>query len=887
MGDLPVVNDSLAVVEAGSAPPKLPSGWDNSDRTFLRQCIDKIVLIARLYGFDSSGYKLGPTYRKWEECCVSAGVQPMKYVKWKIAAFFACQFPLPTDGQAVPPMKFMGVMDKPQHLLCGRAGRYLNTYLKNTDREKFRSFCVSVLYSKKGMPRPTPKQVAKSVDDAFVKLTTPIPTPGDAVAISAPTLLGTKWGDMKASVVSDDLSRERIEYEIGRVVQEVFGKLEYTDDDRVRLFFPSTSANYVNTRAKGGIIGMLLNPKDSTNEDEGSYSEIINGLRGPEPLIQHLTTSLDEAGLGDMPFNKIRHKYPVSQFDISRLQDKWATLMNRVKQYAVTEKPTAKLVGLAEALKVRVISKGPGLTYMLLKPLQMFLREHLSRHRTFRFTGQPVSQSEIQDILGSKLPSTESFLSVDYSDATNEIASWASDCAMNEISRVLKLTPEESMLALTSLTGHVIEHAKQQRPQLNGQLMGGILSFPILCIVNAAILRATLEISRGRKIKLADAPLTVNGDDAVLKVSTVGGYQIWERLGRIAGLNPSPGKVYFSREFLNMNSTTYTFKPIAERTFIARRSNPQPGDSIYVERPLHFELVKYVNLGLLYNMKRSTVKDTDDDDSHSGTLGARCRELINSCPDAIQEALLGQFIHINQDKITVKLPYFVPEELGGLGLPSVGKYRSSEADARFARLIYENPDKYPLPQRPLSDVWQTWKYATKHLPSKIYRSPEPGVGGNWTTVTNVTAMLCIEGLFRCSSISQLMTEAEVGKPVFLRYYRQLSKIWQRAREAGHPPRAWLETIDWKVEDGTPLSTSDLDTVRWDVYNTRIRGDKYWFPRVISGDNRANVLMFRNNAAQVKGPSPAHNVATNGPSAVDSIEELNQICEKMNIKLIAE
>jgi hypothetical protein len=119
----------------------------------------------------------------------------------------------------------------------------------------------------------------------------------------------------------------------------------------------------------------------------------------------------------------------------------------------------------------------------------------------------------------------------------------------------------------------------------------------------------------------------------------------------LCGLEASVGKVYSHDTYLNINSTSFT------------------------ESRGRLRLVPYVNLGLVEGMTRSGGQDhshkliADTVDPRLLSLGARHHQLMDSCPPDLQVAVHRLFIKKHFDLLkSVRVPWFVPESLGGVGL---------------------------------------------------------------------------------------------------------------------------------------------------------------------------------------------------------------------------
>jgi len=817
-GSMKAVNGNHGAVGGGELPP-VP--LTKEEVSYVKSCVDVLYTLCEIYYLEMDGCRRSGTYDHWVNLATQSG-NPMKFVKWKIAAFYAVHVSS-SEPQEIPPCPFKDVsMDNPAVLLGGRAYKYI-LMMKEKFPKRFESFLTSVLYSKKGMPRPGKLLLRKGEKDTFKSLTT-LPQYKESVV---------DWAASEGTIESM-LDISTMTAQIKRTVNELFKDKVYTRDDRIRPFFPSTSSNYNNSRSKGGAVGDIL-----------MHPELLVDLRGPEDLVSikmEGCVGVGEANQDSMLYdNNIVGTSPT--VDISALNSKFEKLYNNIINYAMTEEPIAKPLGLSEALKVRVISKGPPLTYTALKPLQKFMWKTIVQNPIFRLIGEPVTAENLQMSIGSKLKPGYKFLSVDYSDATNSMFSWTSDAAVDEISDCLKLTVLERILFRRAMTEHIIEDSEtgEQLPQRNGQLMGSVVSFPILCIVNAAICRWTMELVSGVKIPLRDLNLLINGDDAVFKTNDIGKHT-WEVIGSFCGLKPSVGKVYFSSHFLNINSTTYNFYPEGFYSYYAstkvvynkkqyiRRfgvdhvSGGQYFDSfstitIY-DRPrrvMHYELVTYVNLGLMFGLTRSA-SDKSIEAPGQMTLGACARMLVESCPTDVQEQVLAKFIHYNEESLKqFSLPWFLPESFYGLGLPSIGKFKPERFDVQCAQYIRQQEIKVRT-ARPTTP-WKVWEYAQKRFPQltagmKLSVSSDL-MGNGFVSKQTVMGYLCVESIFRVGLDQIFSPKGDVSlkdTSSEFNFYRDQSRRWNKVRNVvslqlnkGNP--------DW----GLPIPRAIPDTDKENVF----------------------------------------------------------------------
>lgn len=553
--------------------------------------------------------------------------------------------------------------------------------LKRTEPRRFQQLVATIMTVKRAMERPTAEMIHKSVVETFAALTRkkeqPPQKPWEVRPMNFGDYAGTE-GEFEA-----------LRAEVVRTTMEIFKGEEFTWEDMVEPFFPSTKANYLLSRSKGGAVGYIMK------------SDLLKDLRASEKkLVRAVLTGKGRSRRVEL--------------DASDLHERFRILMERILERAVEEKKIVQLVGLAEALKVRVISKGPVCTYTALKPLQKWLWSKLFRHRSgvFRLIGEEISGEYLSRQLG-ELRDGESNLSGDYSDATNQIDPRLSEAVVDTINAMCVKVKQVKALFRASLTGHLIEdpdHPGRLCEQTHGQLMGSITSFPILCIVNAAICRRTRELqqppAKMRPLDLKHSHIAINGDDCVFR-ATVEGRACWEALAATSGMKPSVGKYYFSRKFLNMNSAQFeVVEPFCRRK------------QIHAGRPVveFLRWVPRINLGLLSGLGRSTSGKVEKVRlANWGTMNSvskNAHTLVTECAPEDAERVFKAYLNSNWDLLTgTSLPWFLPEHLGGLGLPMVGEYRPTDLDLHLASAVRAHGSLPAL--RPEGLSWKVWEYAMK------------------------------------------------------------------------------------------------------------------------------------------------------------------------------
>jgi hypothetical protein len=343
------------------------------------------------------------------------------------------------------------------------------------------------------------------------------------------------------------------------------------------------------------------------------------------------------------------------------LRRRFAILWERLLAKAQSEPNDVSLVALAEALKVRIISKSGAARSMVLKNMQKWMHSRMRKHPMFTLIGETISEEFLTERL--RIPAEdenpdwyEGVMSGDYTAATNEMLSVFSDSAGNAVCDVMGLDEQEREIFIDHLVNHWIEDPDSPKGELRvlsqkrGQLMGSIISFPILCIVNATIVRMSYELGTGKIWKLIDLPACVNGDDVVLAGKRQV-YDTWKVVAAYFGMQESIGKTFWSDKFCQMNSMNFRIQPTGK--LIAS---------------------KFINWGLIKGMGRSENGDTglEDDTNEVAPPGHKYRELMRLAPASIHKDIHKLYVEFNADMLSrVLIPWYLPTWLGGLGLTGV------------------------------------------------------------------------------------------------------------------------------------------------------------------------------------------------------------------------
>jgi hypothetical protein len=562
-------------------------------------------------------------------------------------------------------------------------------FLQKKEQKKFSEFILTINQAKMGLPRPTEDLVKKKEFETAEFLTSePRPLPSEELITHI---------SRKGRVCGTMLNKELICKELRRTVREAFKGAIYTEKMHYEPFCPSTNANYNYSRSAGGAVGAI---RESIIEGYQLAADDLLPIKTIEVEAErgYLIESATFRGKDDDHlFNALRipdeGTITALGYDDTLLRQKWRELMDVIHDHAVGEEPLVVPVGLSEALKVRVISKGPPILYTYLKPFQKFMHSHLRKQRVFRLIGEPASEAIINELFDAKTADPDvMILNGDYKASTDNLRGWVSETLADELCDLLDETGSfkiDRELLKRSLTGHIfVMKNGEKRAQKDGQLMGSISSFPFLCLANAALCRLALEWSHGCKFPLWKVPLLVNGDDCtmfgpriVLRRFPINVTirDIWEKITNFAGLTSSQGKTLFSlphKPIVVINSMTFDWDPVSLR---------------FIER-------KYVPLGIMLNKPRSGISGESQARNYQA-LGALHHQLLRMCPTDVWDIVSKEFIDSVRSILDVcpNIPWYTPTHLGGPGLVPTfsksGKPKVSEHDRKLFSFMIGNRDE--------------------------------------------------------------------------------------------------------------------------------------------------------------------------------------------------
>lgn len=224
--------------------------------------------------------------------------------------------------------------------------------------------------------------------------------------------------------------------------------------------------------------------------------------------------------------------------------------------------PIVKAQALAEPLKVRMITVAEADTKVL-QPFQSALWRYLCTKPQFCLTN---GVKELEDFEGETLPwiyriekviqrirdrsnlvDEPLWLSGDYTAATDNFPMWVTEALIEGILESISHEPTRRWVRW-EISSHEMRYPKGVvGQQTSGQLMGSLLSFPLLCFLNDFVMKES-----------GFSPLSylINGDDVVAcdEVSLI---ENWKELAPRVGLSLSVGKNFIDPDFCTVNSQLF------------------------------------------------------------------------------------------------------------------------------------------------------------------------------------------------------------------------------------------------------------------------------------------------------------------------------------------
>jgi len=340
----------------------------------------------------------------------------------------------------------------------------------------------------------------------------------------------------------------------------------------------------------------------------------------------------------------------------------------QTRPFLPEERQVVRAQVLPEPGKFRLITKGDGTQYTWLQPLQGSL---LSNWANTHFSTMKVGWEE--EVEGWIAPEGWVWNSGDYKAATDQLNIRSTLCAFDSIHEKYRLP----MGFDSGLEGVRVEYTKEDAgplnrsiDQTNGQLMGHPLSFPLLCIINLAGLKAALKravhvgVLKKREVKIVLKMTKINGDD-ILFPCPPQMCPIWEQCAGEVGLKLSLGKSYASATFAMVNNVMFMKGASGSRR------------------------IGYLNQKLISNF---CLKDGKQGESAPSPMevGRSFTRMFEHCPGS--EEFLPDMVANRGDLPLYGFQpnFFVPCELGGFGVDrkfALKKVRTTVVQRQVAALF--------------------------------------------------------------------------------------------------------------------------------------------------------------------------------------------------------
>lgn len=327
---------------------------------------------------------------------------------------------------------------------------------------------------------------------------------------------------------------------------------------------------------------------------------------------------------------------------------------------------------IPEPLKVRTITAGKGDTFCL-KPLQRAMWLALGDFPQFRLTHGTNRLDAAIAALFQASGLDDEWISGDYTAATDSFAIEGSKALLEGILEKIDHEPTKRW-AMKEISPHLLVYPKGSDLdpvlQESGQLMGSLLSFPLLCLLNDCT---------ASFCGLRPDQYLINGDDILMRAPREV-YPKWKEQVYEFGLDLSPGKNYIHPRFGTVNSQLIIDDKVVSsgKQLVLDRRTRVLGDCL---RDLEFAMGDSPTeevIDLFKSVNRSklslSVRDCNIPVSHGGlsfSWGSP-REDRRSKRTAMLCYLYDMFTRIEPDEGCIAIPYLSIEE------KNISSYRDEE-----------------------------------------------------------------------------------------------------------------------------------------------------------------------------------------------------------------
>jgi hypothetical protein len=215
-------------------------------------------------------------------------------------------------------------------------------------------------------------------------------------------------------------------------------------------------------------------------------------------------------------------------------------------------------VGVAKTKgKHRVVTMQSARVKRVLTPVHQSLYDHIS---SFGWCVRGDVTKEDFEVVYSERVEGECIISGDYSQATNKIYAPAVEAMVRVLLRSKKLNPDEREILEGSFRDlrylADVDGNRVFLPIHRGQMMGNLVSFPFLCLLNKVCFDLATDIYYGPK---ANRKGRFNGDDCLF-MGDRPFYECWQRVTAVYGFVVNVEKTGFSPRFGELNSRCYDYR---------------------------------------------------------------------------------------------------------------------------------------------------------------------------------------------------------------------------------------------------------------------------------------------------------------------------------------
>jgi hypothetical protein len=468
----------------------------------------------------------------------------------------------------------------------------------------------------------------------------------------------------------------------------------------------STQASFEKGRGAGGQLGALMvkvpqlyqcNPRNPVQGRQNP--DLIRMVFYPRVVVS-----------GRVCFNVVLEEYGYPDGE-----SQWYEAVRKSCVYFAAEQRTLKatIQAVLEPLKVRVISKGNAVPYYASKRLQKALHGVMRHMPCFKLIGGPLGATDLFDLAANPVKTGTGQLewfSIDYSAATDRLSARLS-------ASILSFLTEGQDEAMQNVWRAVLapHFCKYPFPydetvlpvqQVNGQLMGSILSFPILCLANLGLYLETIkEDVRPLASKLKG--VLVNGDDMLYVAPS----SLWEKHianGLRVGLTMSPGKAYHHSVYANANSACYHFdlKRFNCAYVKNERGREVPTFGRLSSTPYS---IPFLNSGLYFGQNKVLGgDDVDNEKSYTSVID----HLVKGALPGKAADLLAMYVSRHSKSLESECAgrnLFVPISLGGMGVSPVEgfEYKITVQQQIYAQRLVDAEPYATIDQFPWNED-QSW-----------------------------------------------------------------------------------------------------------------------------------------------------------------------------------